>query len=114
VHHSDQGSQYACHDYINMLEQKEAYPSMSRPARPWENARCERFIKTFKEEQIDAQQYADLQELEQSTAEFIDQFYNCHRLHSALGYRSPKEFEQKVARERFRAGYACGDEFFKA
>jgi len=100
VHHSDQGSQYACHDYINMLEKKEAYPSMSRPARPWENARCERFMKTLKEEQIDARQYADLAELEQHTAEFIDQFYNRHRLHSALGYRSPEEFEQKVARER--------------
>jgi putative transposase len=84
VHHSDQGSQYACHDYVNLLEQKGAYPSMSRPARPWENARCERFMKTLKEEQIDARQYTDLAELEQHTAEFIDQFYNRERLHSAL------------------------------
>lgn len=100
VHHSDQGSQYACHDYIQLLEEHGAYPSMSRPARPWENARCERFMRTLKEEQIDARQYADLEQLREDTTQFIEQFYNRHRLHSALGYQSPEEFEQNVARKR--------------
>jgi transposase InsO family protein len=100
VHHSDQGTQYACHDYIGLLEKYRAYPSMSRPARPWENARCERFMRTLKEEQIDARQYTDLEELRRHTAEFIDQFYNRERLHSALGYQSPVEFEAHTVRQR--------------
>jgi transposase InsO family protein len=100
VHHSDQGSQYACHDYIELLERYKAFPSMSRPGRPWENGRCESFIKTLKEEEIDARPYYDLPELEQHIEEFVDQIYNRERLHSALGYRSPEEFEQKVSRER--------------
>ena len=100
VHHSDQGCQYACHDYLRCLEQNGAYASMSRPARPWENARCERFMRTLKEEQIDARQYADLSELEQHTSEFIERYYNRERLHAALGYQSPDEFEQQIARDR--------------
>jgi transposase InsO family protein len=100
VHHSDQGCQYACHDYVRRLEQIGAYPSMSRPGRPWENARCERFMRTLKDEQIDAREYADLAELEQHTVEFIDRHYNGERLHAALGYRSPDEFEQQIAKRR--------------
>jgi transposase InsO family protein len=100
VHHSDQGSQYACHEYVGLLEQHKAFLSMSRPGRPWENGRCESFIKTLKEEEIHARPYGDLPELERNIGEFIEQFYNSQRLHSALGYRSPEEFEQKVTRER--------------
>lgn len=100
VHHSDQGSQYACHEYVAMLERHKALLSMSRAGRPWENGRCESFIKTLKEEEIDARPYRDLAELEQHIAEFINHFYNRERLHSALGYRSPEEFEKKVAAER--------------
>jgi len=73
---------------------------MSRPARPWENARCERFMRTLKEEQIDARQYSDLEKLRRHTAEFIDQFYNRERLHSALGYQSAVEFERNTVRQR--------------
>ena len=100
VHHSDRGSQYACHEYVGMLERHKAMLSMSRAGRPWENGRCESFIKTLKAEEIDARPYRDLTELEQHIAEFINQFYNRKRLHSALEYRSPEEFEQKVAAER--------------
>lgn len=77
---------------------------MSRPGRPWENGRCESFIKTLKQEEIYARPYQDLPELEQHMEEFMDQFYNRERLHSALGYRSPEEFEAKVARERSAQG----------
>jgi transposase InsO family protein len=104
VHHSDQGSQYACHDYVGLLDRHKVFMSMSRPGRPWENGRCESFIKTLKQEEIDARPYHDLPELEQHIEEFIDQFYNRERLHSALGYRPPEEFEAKVARERSAQG----------
>jgi putative transposase len=100
VHHSDQGSQYACHEYVGLMERHKAFLSMSRAGRPWENGRCESFIHTLKQEEIDARAYGDLPELEQHIEEFIDQFYNRVRLHSALGYQSPEEFEQKQATQQ--------------
>lgn len=95
VHHSDRGSQYASHAYIQRLESRGAVLSMSRPARPWENGRCESFLKTLKQEEIDARPYHSLEELEQHLAEFIEQTYNRVRLHSALGYWSPEQFEAR-------------------
>jgi putative transposase len=86
---------------------------MSRAGRPWENGRCESFIRTLKEEEIDARPYDDLAELERHIEEFIDQFYNRERLHSALGYRSPEEFEQKVATERTALGMPAAMMFSK-
>jgi putative transposase len=68
---------------------------MSRPANPDDNASCESFIKTLKREEIYANQYEDLEHLRANIEEFIDQYYNRQRLHSALGYRSPEEFEQR-------------------
>lgn len=100
VHHSDQGSQYACHEYVALLEQHKAFLSMSRAGRPWENGRCESFIKTLKEEQMDARSFRDLAELERHIGEFINDFYNRERLHSALGYRSPEDFERQLTSER--------------
>jgi transposase InsO family protein len=64
------------------------------------NGRCESFTNTLKQEEIDARPYGDLPELERHIEEFIEQFYNRERLHSALGYKSPEEFEQKQAIER--------------
>jgi putative transposase len=113
VHHSDQGSQYACQEYVGLLERQKALLSMSRAGRPWENGRCESFIRTLKEEEIDARPYDDLAELERHIEEFIDQFYNRERLHSALGYRSPEEFEQKVATERTALGMPAAMMFSK-
>jgi putative transposase len=95
VHHSDRGSQYASNDYVRRLEQCHITISMSRPARPWENARCERFMRTLKEEEIDCREYGTLAELERNLEDFIERFYNRVRLHAALGYCSPEEFEQK-------------------
>lgn len=94
AHHSDCGTQYASNEYVKRLEECGAILSMSRPARPWENGKCESFIKTLKREEIEARCYASFAELRQHLGEFIEQIYNKLRLHSALGYRSPDEFEQ--------------------
>jgi len=94
VHHSDRGTQYASNEYVQRLEACGAHLSMSRPASPWENGKCESFIKTLKREEIDARRYAGFTELQEHVEEFIGQIYNKVRLHSALGYRSPEEFEQ--------------------
>jgi putative transposase len=94
VHHSDRGSQYACTEYVQRLEQIGATLSMSRPASPWENGKCESFIKTLKQEEIDARPYQDYEDLRLHIREFIEQIYNKTRMHSALNYRSPIEFEQ--------------------
>jgi transposase InsO family protein len=95
VHHSDRGTQYASNDYVRRLEECQITISMSRPARPWENARCERFMRTLKEEEIECREYATLAELERNLEDFIERFYNRVRLHAALGYLSPEEFEQE-------------------
>jgi putative transposase len=94
VHHSDRGVQYAADEYVRILEKHQILPSMSRPANPYDNASCESFFKTLKREEIYANQYADLDHLRASVEEFIERYYNSRRLHSALGYRSPEEFEQ--------------------
>jgi len=72
-------------------------PSMSRPANPYDNASCESFMKTLKREEIYANRYDDLEHLRTNIEEFIEQYYNRQRLHSALGYRSPEEFERQSA-----------------
>ncbi len=95
VHHSDQGVQYACQSYVDRLESCGAVLSMSRPGRPWENGRCESFIKTLKHEELDARQYHTLEELRDHVTEFIERIYNLKRLHSALAYRSPIKFEKQ-------------------
>jgi putative transposase len=95
VHHSDRGTQYASNNYVRRLEECKITISMSRPARPWENARCERFMRTLKEEEIDCREYGTLAELERNLEDFIERYYNRVRLHAALGYRSPEEFEQQ-------------------
>src|SRR5262245_59816763 len=69
-------------------------PSMSRPANPYNNASCESFIKTLKREEIYANAYENLEHLRTNIEQFIERYYNRNRLHSALGYRSPEEFEQ--------------------
>jgi transposase InsO family protein len=94
VHHSDRGVQYASHDYVNVLAAHGMIPSMSRPANPYDNASCESFMKTLKREEIYANQYRDIDHLRSNIEQFIDCYYNRQRLHSALGYRPPEEFEK--------------------
>ena len=93
IHHSDRGVQYASGEYVAILERHGMTPSMSRPANPYDNASCESFIKTLKREEIRANSYKNLEHLRANIEVFIEQYYNQQRLHSALGYRSPEEFE---------------------
>ena len=97
VHHSDRGLQYASREYGQLLLLHHITPSMSRPANPYDNAFCESFMRTLKREEIDARSYRDLDDLRAHVAEFIERYYNRIRLHSALGYRQPEEFEQAAA-----------------
>lgn len=96
VHHSDRGVQYASDEYVQVLQQHQIIPSMSRPANPYDNASCERFIKTLKQEEIYGNEYRDLEHLRAHIEEFIERYYNRCRLHSALGYKAPEEFEQTL------------------
>jgi transposase InsO family protein len=104
VHHSDRGVQYASGAYVAVLRKHQMLPSMSRPANPYDNASCESFMRTLKREEIDANRYRDLEDLRAHVAEFIDSYYNRQRLHSALGYRPPDEFEQSLVTEASSQG----------
>src|SRR5437764_3624793 len=107
VHHSDRGVQYASAEYVQVLQQHGIQLSMSRAGNPYDNATCERWIKTLKVEEIYLHQYQDLEDLRQHLEEFIEQYYNLCRLHSALGYRSPEEFEQQLAEGPASSGAAA-------
>jgi len=96
VHHSDRGVQYACVDYVARLQRHQIVPSMSRPGNPYDNAFCESFMKTLKREEIYASEYRDLEDLRSNLEVFIEQYYNRQRLHSALQYCSPEQFEKQV------------------
>jgi transposase InsO family protein len=97
VHHSDRGLQYASAEYVQVLREHQMIPSMSRPANPYDNASCESFMKTLKREEIYANDYVDLEHLRSNIEAFIDDYYNRCRLHSALGYQPPEEFEQQLS-----------------
>ena len=94
IHHSDRGIQYASHDYTHLLKQYQIRISMSRRGNPYDNAACESFMKTLKYEEVYRSEYRDLDEAYAGIGEFIERVYNQRRLHSALGYLPPAEFEQ--------------------
>jgi putative transposase len=102
VHHSDRGSQYASLDYTGLLKENGIVISMSRKGNPWDNAACESFMKTLKYEEVHRNEYRDLTEARSEIREFLEKVYNEKRLHSALGYLPPAEFEtqQKEAAAR--------------
>ena len=93
VHHSDRGSQYASGQYTDLLKAHSCQISMSHKASPWENAACESWMKTLKYEEVYCNEYRDWNDALASIGEFIDLVYNQKRLHSALGYVPPAEFE---------------------
>jgi putative transposase len=93
VHHSDRGVQYASQDYTEMLKQHQVIISMSRKGNPYDNAACESFMKTLKYEEVYRNDYRDFDEARASIGEFLERVYNQKRLHSALGYVPPAEFE---------------------
>ena len=100
VHHSDRGVQYASGEYAELLEKHQMVASMSRAGNPYDNARCERLMQTLKQEEINASAYRDLEHLRKNLGDFIECYYNRKRLHSALGYRTPEEFEQAQSRNQ--------------
>lgn len=99
VHHSDRGVQYACRDYVGLLESHGILISMSRKGNPYDNAQAESFMKTLKHEEVNLCDYRTIEEARASIGYFLEQVYNEKRLHSALDYRPPAEFEAVLARE---------------
>jgi len=97
VHHSDRGVQYASREYIELLQKHGIRISMSRKGNPWDNAACESFMKTLKYEEVYRSEYRDLAEARASIGKFLERVYNGKRLHSALGYVPPAEFEAHLA-----------------
>ena len=96
VHHSDRGSQYASNGYTELLKSNGIDISMSRKANPWDNAACESFMKTLKYEEVLRSEYRDLADARASLRDFLEKVYNQKRLHSALGYVPPAEFERNA------------------
>ncbi len=105
IHHSDRGVQYACTAYIATLEHHGIQPSMSRAGCPYDNAMAESFMKTLKHEEVDASDYRNQEHARQAISAFLETVYNRQRLHSALDYKSPAEYEAvfKIAKPGWAA-----------
>ena len=98
IHHSDRGVQYACNEYAEILAVHNIQPSMSRVGNPYDNAKAESFMKTLKQEEINGSNYRKLSQARSAIGAFIEAVYNRQRLHSALAYRSPNEYEATLRR----------------
>lgn len=95
IHHSDQGAQYACIDYTNLLKENSIKISMSAKGNPYENAKAESFFKTLKQEEVYINDYNNVFEAKANIGRFLEDVYNKKRLHSSIGYLSPNDFERK-------------------
>ena len=96
IHHSDRGVQYACAHYGERLDAHGARISMSRAGNPYDNAKAERFMRTLKDEEVNGKTYASLEDARSRIGAFLETVYNRGRLHSALGYKPPVEFEEEL------------------
>jgi len=95
IHHSDQGVQYTADAYMDLLLQNHIRPSLSRRGKPTDNAKAESFFKTLKYEEVYLKEYDSFDDAKANIQHFIEQLYNTKRMHSALGYQSPSEFENQ-------------------
>ena len=100
IHHSDRGVQYACTQYNKRLEEHAITPSMSAPGNPYHNAKAESFMKTLKKEEVNASHYRNIAEARADIGTFLETTYNRQRLHSALGYKPPVEFEAGLSQSQ--------------
>jgi putative transposase len=100
IHHSDRGVQYACGDYTGLLNANDIAASMSRVGNPYDNAKAERFMRTLKHEEVDGSAYRDAADARARIGTFIDTVYNRQRLHSALDYLTPEEYEATLQRSQ--------------
>src|SRR5207253_10385274 len=100
VHHSDRGVQYASKDYIELLTEHGILISMSRRGNPYDNAQAESFMKTLKYEEVYRSDYRDQRDVRSSVAHFLEKVYNQKRLHSALSYVPPAEFERSLLKTK--------------
>ena len=96
IHHSDQGVQYACKDYVKLLKDQGLRISMASKGNPYENAHAEAFFKTLKYEEVHLWNYERYEDVIERVPCFIEEIYNKRRLHSALGYVPPEEFEEEI------------------
>lgn len=100
IHHSDRGVQYACSEYVALLEQQGIKPSMSAKGYAYDNAHAESFIKTVKYDEVRLNEYQDFNDAYQNIKKFIEEVYNRKRLHSAIGYKPPAEYEQEHLKKK--------------
>ena len=103
THHSDQGLQYACQDYTDLLKETNVQISMAAVGKPEENGFAERLMRTIKEEEVDLSEYRDFHDAYQRIGRFLDDVYTRKRIYSALGYLTPAEFEAHWREQQQRA-----------